>query len=156
MLALFFCNIGSLGMHYSQACVSNITVHNTIIRDSNNQVRIKTWQGGSGSVTGLSFDTIQMKNVLNCIIIDQYYCYKKGCQNETSTISLSEISYRNIKGTYNIRKMPIHFACSDTIACTNITMSEVEIPPHEGDLVADPFCWNTYGIQQTLTVPPIN
>ncbi|KAF3630570.1 Polygalacturonase [Capsicum annuum] len=45
---------------------------------------------------------------------------------------------------------------SDTIACINITLSKVELLPHEGDLVADPFCWNTYGIQQTIMVPPID
>nr|XP_016481067.1 PREDICTED: polygalacturonase At1g48100-like [Nicotiana tabacum] len=149
-------SIGSLGVHHSQACVSNITVRNTIIRESDNGVRIKTWQGGSGSVTGLSFDTIQMENVRNCIIIDQYYCMTKGCQNETSAVCVKDISYRNIKGTYDVRSAPIHFACSDTIACTNITMSEVELLPHEGELVDDPFCWNAYGIQQTLTIPPID
>ncbi|KAL3338684.1 hypothetical protein AABB24_027684, partial [Solanum stoloniferum] len=90
-------SIGSLGVHNSQACVSNITVRNAIIRDSDNGVRIKTWQGGSGSVTGLSFDTIQMENVRNCIIIDQYYCLSKGCRNETSAVSVGDISYRNIK-----------------------------------------------------------
>uniref|UniRef100_A0A0V0HRT7 Putative ovule protein n=1 Tax=Solanum chacoense TaxID=4108 RepID=A0A0V0HRT7_SOLCH len=149
-------SIGSLGVHNSQACVSNITVRNAIIRDSDNGVRIKTWQGGSGSVTGLSFDTIQMENVRNCIIIDQYYCLSKGCRNETSAVSVGDISYRNIKGTYDVRSAPIHFACSDTVACTNITMSEVELLPHEGELMEDPFCWNAYGIQQTLTIPPID
>ncbi|KAM3339104.1 hypothetical protein P3S68_031190 [Capsicum galapagoense] len=77
-------SIGILGMHHSQACVSNIMVHNTIIRHSDNGVQIKTWRGGSGSVTGLSFDTIQMENVLNCIIIDQYYCYKKAVRMRRS------------------------------------------------------------------------
>ncbi|XP_015074404.1 polygalacturonase At1g48100 [Solanum pennellii] len=149
-------SIGSLGVHNSQACVSNITVRNAIIRDSDNGVRIKTWQGGSGSVTGLSFDTIQMENVRNCIIIDQYYCLSKGCRNETSAVSVGDISYRSIKGTYDVRSAPIHFACSDTVACTNITMSEVELLPHEGELMEDPFCWNAYGIQQTLTIPPID
>ncbi|KAK4371247.1 hypothetical protein RND71_010722 [Anisodus tanguticus] len=149
-------SIGSLGVHHSQACVSNITVRNAIIRDSDNGVRIKTWQGGSGSVTGLSFDTIQMENVRNCIIIDQYYCMTKDCQNETSAVCVRDISYRNIKGTYDVRSPPIHFACSDTTACTNITMSEVELLPHEGELVDDPYCWNAYGTQQTLTIPPID
>lgn len=143
-------------MHHSQACVSNITVSNAIIRESDNGVRIKTWQGGSGSVTGLSFDTIQMENVRNCIIIDQYYCLTKDCRNETSAVYVRDISYRNIKGTYDVKSAPIHFACSDTIACTNITMSEVELLPHEGELMDDPFCWNAYGIQQTLTIPPID
>ncbi|KAE8698310.1 Detected protein of unknown function [Hibiscus syriacus] len=120
-------SIGSLGVHNSQACVSNITVCNTIIRESDNGVRIKTWQGGTGS----------------------------ECLNQKSAVHVTDIQYRNIKGTYDVRTPPIHFACSDTMACTNITMAEVELLPEEGDLLDDPFCWNAYGIEETLTIPPI-
>ncbi|KAA8527970.1 hypothetical protein F0562_035161 [Nyssa sinensis] len=149
-------SIGSLGVHNSQACVSNITVRNAMIRDSDNGLRIKTWQGGTGSVTGISFENIEMENVRNCVIIDQYYCLTKACRNQTSAVYVTDVSYRNIKGTYDVRSPPIHFACSDTVACTNITMSEVELLPHEGELVDDPFCWNAYGTQETLTIPPID
>ncbi|GLT60262.1 hypothetical protein SLA2020_330340 [Shorea laevis] len=149
-------SIGSLGVHNSQACVSNITVRNAVIRESDNGVRIKTWQGGSGSVSGISFENIQMENVRNCIIIDQYYCLSKACRNETSAVYVTDVQYKNIKGTYDVRTPPIHFACSDTVACTNITMSDVELLPEEGELVDDPFCWNAYGIQETPTIPPID
>ncbi|KAG7594431.1 Parallel beta-helix repeat [Arabidopsis thaliana x Arabidopsis arenosa] len=149
-------SIGSLGVHNSQACVSNITVRNTVIRDSDNGLRVKTWQGGTGSVSNLLFENIQMENVLNCIIVDQYYCQSKDCRNETSAVKVFDVEYRNIKGTYDVRSPPIHFACSDTVACTNITMSEVELLPEEGELVDDPFCWNAYGTQETLTIPPID
>ncbi|KAF3518345.1 hypothetical protein DY000_02058813 [Brassica cretica] len=149
-------SIGSLGVHNSQACVSNITVRNTVIRDSDNGLRVKTWQGGTGSVSNLLFENIQMENVLNCIIVDQYYCQSKDCRNETSAVRVFDVQYRNIKGTYDVRSAPIHFACSDTVACTNITMSEVELLPEEGELVDDPFCWNAYGTQETLTIPPID
>ncbi|KAK2971032.1 hypothetical protein RJ640_025806 [Escallonia rubra] len=149
-------SIGSLGVHNSQACVSNVTVRNAIIKNSDNGVRIKTWQGGAGSVTGISFENVQMDNVRNCVIIDQYYCSTKACQNETSGVYVTDVSYKNIKGTYDVRNPPIHFACSDTVPCTNITMSEVELLPEEGELVDDPFCWNAYGIQETVTIPPID
>lgn len=149
-------SIGSLGVHNSQACVSNVTVRNVIIKDSDNGVRIKTWQGGTGSVTGISFENIQMDNVRNCMIVDQYYCLSKACRNETSAVYVTDVIFRNIKGTYDVRSPPIHFACSDSVACTNITMSEVELLPFEGELVDDPFCWNAYGIQETLTIPPID
>ncbi|KAI8567747.1 hypothetical protein RHMOL_Rhmol02G0145600 [Rhododendron molle] len=138
-------SIGSLGVHNSQACVSNITVRNAMIRDSNNGLRIKTWQGGAGSVSGITFDTIEMDNIRNCIIIDQFYCLTKACRKETSAVYLSGVSYNNIKRTYDVQSPPIHFACSDTVPCTNITMSEVELLPFEGELVDDPFCWNSYG-----------
>lgn len=149
-------SIGSLGAHYSQACVANITVRNTIIRESDNGLRIKTWQGGTGCVSGLSFENIQMENVRNCINIDQYYCLSKECLNQTSAVFVTGITYRNIKGTYDVRTPPIHFACSDTVPCTKITMAEVELLPHEGQLLDDPFCWNAYGTQETLTIPPID
>ncbi|KAJ4809110.1 Pectin lyase-like superfamily protein [Rhynchospora pubera] len=148
-------SIGSLGVHNSQACVANITVRNTVIRHSDNGVRIKTWQGGTGSVTGLTFDTIYMEDVRNCIIIDQYYCLSKSCMNQSTAVYVSDVVYNNIRGTYDVRSPPIHFACSDSMPCTNITMSEVELLPFEGELVDDPFCWNAYGVQQTLTIPPI-
>ncbi|XP_057757621.1 polygalacturonase At1g48100-like [Arachis stenosperma] len=151
-------SVGDLGVHNSQACVSNITVMNTKIRESDNGIRIKTWQGGTGSVTGLRFEKIEMENVRNCIIIDQYYCLSKGqgCLNQTSGVHVNDVSYRNIKGTYDVRTPPIHFACSDTVACTNITMSDVELMPHEGHLLDDPFCWNAYGVQETMTIPPLD
>ncbi|GMN55070.1 hypothetical protein TIFTF001_024189 [Ficus carica] len=149
-------SIGSLGVHNSQACVSNITVRNVIIKESDNGLRIKTWQGGTGSVTGILFENIQMENVRNCIIVDQYYCLSKGCLNQTSAVYVNDVEYRTIKGTYDVRNTPIHFACSDTVACTNIIMSDVELLPYEGELVEDPFCWNAYGTQETLIIPPIN
>ncbi|GAV86016.1 Glyco_hydro_28 domain-containing protein [Cephalotus follicularis] len=149
-------SIGSLGVHNSQACVSNISVSNAVIRESDNGLRIKTWQGGTGSVSGISFDNIQMENVLNCIIIDQYYCMSKACLNETSAVYVTDVSFRNIKGTYDVRRPPIHFACSDAVACTNIKLAEVELLPEEGELLDDPFCWNAYGTQETLTIPPID
>lgn len=150
------CSIGSLGVHNSQACVSNITVRNTVIRNSDNGVRIKTWQGGIGSVSEIIFDNIFMENVRNCIIVDQYYCLTKDCMNQSTAVYVSNVLYSNIKGTYDVRSPPIHFACSDSIPCTNITMAEVELLPHEGELVDDPFCWNAYGVQETLIIPPIS
>ncbi|XP_050373314.1 polygalacturonase At1g48100 [Argentina anserina] len=148
-------SIGSLGVHNSQACVSNITVRDVVIRESDNGLRIKTWQGGTGCVSGILFENINMENVLNCLLVDQYYCTSKGCLNQTSAVHVTDVVYRTIKGTYDVRKPPIHFACSDTVACTNITLSEVELYPYEGQLMDDPFCWNAYGIQETPTIPPI-
>ncbi|KAF6156486.1 hypothetical protein GIB67_011287 [Kingdonia uniflora] len=145
----------SIGPGCSDVDIEGVTCeHSHGIRNSDNGVRIKTWQGGSGSVTGVSFENIEMENVRNCIIIDQYYSCK-GCQNETSSIYVNNVSYKGIKGTYDVRSPPIHFACSDAIACTNLTLSEVELLPADGEMVDDPYCWNAYGTQETLTIPTI-
>nr|CAD1829717.1 unnamed protein product [Ananas comosus var. bracteatus] len=138
-------SIGSLGLHNSQACVSNITVRNSKIRHSDNGPRIKTWQGGTGAVSGVRFESIVMENVKNCIVIDRYYCLAKQCSNQTSAVYVSDVSYASIRGSYDARGVPVRFACSDAVACTDIAMSDVELLPYQGEMVADPFCWNAYG-----------
>ncbi|CAL4976677.1 unnamed protein product [Urochloa decumbens] len=148
-------SIGSLGKQGTRACVSNVTVRNAVIRHSDNGVRIKTWQGGSGSVSEVSFQDVRMEAVRNPIIIDQYYCLSKSCQNATTAVFVSGVSYAGIRGTYDARSAPIHFGCSDAVPCTNITLADVELLPASGQTVDDPFCWNVYGNAATPTVPPV-
>lgn len=142
-------------LHNSWACVSNITVRDSVIEVSDNEVRIKTWQGGSGSVSGVTFSNIHMESVRNPIIIDQFYCLSKDCSNKTSAVFVTDIVYTNIKGTYDIRHPPMRFACSDSVPCTNLTLSDIELLPDQGDIVLDPFCWSAYGNSETLTIPPV-
>ncbi|KAL6228215.1 hypothetical protein ACLB2K_002169 [Fragaria x ananassa] len=149
-------SIGSLGNHNSRACVKNITVRDSIIRVSDNGVRIKTWQGGSGAVSGVTFSNIHMDNVRNPIMIDQFYCLTKKCSNQTAAVYVSNILYSGIKGTYDVRNAPMHFGCSDSMPCTNLTLSDVELLPAVGDMMSDPYCWNAYGQLQTLIIPPVS
>ncbi|RDY06437.1 Polygalacturonase, partial [Mucuna pruriens] len=149
-------SIGSLGNYNSRACVSNIRVSDTVIKHSDNGVRIKTWQGGRGAVSKVVFNNIQMDTVRNPIIIDQYYCPTKNCHNQSYAVSVSNVSYSNIKGTYDVRSPPMRFACSDSVPCTNLMLSQVELLPAQGKISANPFCWKAYGTVQTLTTPPVS
>ncbi|WOK96067.1 hypothetical protein Cni_G04774 [Canna indica] len=149
-------SIGSLGKANSRACVANITVKDSVIRHSDNGARIKTWQGGLGSVSAVRFENIRMDTVRNPIIIDQYYCDPKPCKNHTNAVYVSDISYSNIRGTYDTRSPPMHFGCSSTVPCTNITLSGVELFPAKGVFISDPFCWNVYGATAALTIPPVS
>ncbi|XP_024009913.1 polygalacturonase At1g48100-like, partial [Eutrema salsugineum] len=149
-------SIGSLGNQNSRACVSNVTVRESVIKFSDNGVRIKTWQGGSGSVSGVMFDNIQLDTVRNPIIIDQYYCTAKSCANKTSAVFVYDIKYQSIKGTYDIRSPPIHFGCSNNVPCTNLTLSGIELLPSKGEIIVDPFCWNAYGMTDEFSVPSIS
>lgn len=148
-------SIGSLGVHNSSAWVSNITVTNSTIWNSDNGVRIKTWQGGSGLVSRIVFRNILMVNVRNPIMIDQYYCQTKNCANQTSAVIISDVLYANIKGSYDLRSPPMHFGCSDSFPCTNLRLEDVDLFPYKGQLFENPFCWNAYGSMQTITVPPV-
>lgn len=149
-------SIGSLGKQASSsACVTNVTVRNCVIRRSDNGVRIKTWQGGVGAVTAVTFAGIRMDDVRNPIIIDQYYCLSKSCPNATSAVGIAGVTYADIRGTYDVRSPPLHLACSDAVPCTNITLAGVELLPARDYFLMEPFCWNVYGVAATLTIPPV-
>ncbi|KAG5254547.1 hypothetical protein OIU76_019710 [Salix suchowensis] len=145
-------SIGGLGKGNSKACVSNVTVRDVAMLNTLTGVRIKTWQGGSGSVQGVTFSNIQVSGVKTPIMIDQFYCDGSKCQNKSSAVAVSDINYINIKGTYTAN--PVHLACSDGLPCTGISLSAIELNPVQED--SQPFCWNTYGELRSSTVPPIN
>ncbi|KAJ4711086.1 Polygalacturonase [Melia azedarach] len=147
-------SIGSLGRDNTKACVSNITVRDVMMHNTMNGVRIKTWQGGSGSVQGVLFSNIQVSEVQLPIVIDQFYCDKSKCKNQTSAVALSGITYEKIRGTYTVK--PVHFACSDSLPCIDVTLSSIELKPQQESYhMYDPFCWQTFGLLSTPTVPPI-
>nr|XP_023922553.1 polygalacturonase At1g48100-like [Quercus suber] len=147
-------SIGSLGKDNTKACVSNITVRDVIMHNTMNGVRIKTWQGGSGSVQGVLFSNIQVSEVEFPIVIDQYYCDKSKCSNQTSAVALSGINYERIRGTYTVK--PVHFACSDSLPCVDVSLTAIQLKPmQEKYHMYDPFCWQTFGELRTPTMPPI-
>ena len=87
-------------------------------------------------------------------MIDQFYCDKRVCTNHTSAVSLAGINYERIKGTYTVK--PVHFACSDSLPCVDVSLTTVELRPiQEKYHLYDPFCWQTFGELRTPTVPPI-
>ncbi|WCJ38464.1 Pectin lyase-like superfamily protein [Euphorbia peplus] len=148
-------SIGSLGKDNTKACVSNITVRDVIMHNTMNGVRIKTWQGGSGSVQGVLFSNIQVNEVQLPIVIDQFYCDKSTCKNQTSAVALSGITYEKIRGTYTVK--PVHFACSDALPCIDVSLTTIQLKPmQERYHMYDPFCWQTFGELNTPTTPPID
>ncbi|XP_073048896.1 polygalacturonase At1g48100-like [Primulina eburnea] len=147
-------SIGGLGKDNTKACVSNVTVRDVILQNTMNGVRIKTWQGGLGSVQGVQFSNIQVYEVQLPIVIDQYYCDKRSCKNQTTAVALSGINYENIRGTYTVK--PVHFACSDILPCTDVTLTDIQLKPQQERYhMYDPYCWQTFGKLLTPTVPPV-
>ncbi|KAK4721357.1 hypothetical protein R3W88_011590 [Solanum pinnatisectum] len=142
------------GPGHGITCVSNVTVKDVIMHNTMNGVRIKTWQGGSGSVQGLMFSNIQVSEVQIPIVIDQFYCDKSKCPNQTSAVALSEINYQKITGTYTVK--PVHLACSDSMPCIDVTLTDIQLKPlQEQYHMYDPYCWQTFGELYTPTFPPI-
>lgn len=112
-------------------------------------------QGGSGSVRNVQFSNIQVSEVQLPIVIDQFYCDKRSCRNQTAAVALSGINYENIRGSYTVK--PVHLACSDNMPCTDVTLRNIELTAQaEGYHMYDPYCWQTFGQLYSPTIPPLD
>lgn len=146
-------SIGSLGKSNSLCQVHNVHVNGAFISNTENGVRIKTWQGGSGFVRKITFKNVWMENVSNPIIIDQYYCDStKPCSNKTSNIRIDNISFVDIKGTSATEKA-MTFACSDSYSCRKLYLEDVQLTSFSEDYTTS-FCWQAYGSTSGLNYPP--
>ncbi|KAK3219457.1 hypothetical protein Dsin_013427 [Dipteronia sinensis] len=146
-------SIGSLGKYNSWAQVHDVIVDGAFISNTENGVRIKTWQGGSGFATDITFQNILMDNVLNPIIIDQYYCDSLlPCENQTLAVKVENISFKNIKGT-SATEESIRFACSDDLPCQRLYLEDVQLVSPTGEITTS-FCWEAYGSSLGIVDPP--
>ncbi|KAL0415329.1 UNVERIFIED_CONTAM: putative polygalacturonase [Sesamum latifolium] len=146
-------SIGSLGKYNSSASVQDVIVSGGALFDSENGVRIKTWQGGGGFARNITFENIWMQNVSNPIVIDQYYCdSSETCGNQTSAVSIDSVYFRNIKGT-SATEEAIRFACSDSYPCKRLYLENIRLTTSSG-IAAKSFCWKAYGTSTGLVYPP--
>ena len=112
-------------------------------------------QGAAGLVRGVLFSNVQISEVEVPIMIDQYYCDHTTCKNQSSAVSIANIAYENIRGTYTIQ--PVHLSCSDSKPCTDLRLTNIELNPKpNGHQMSKPFCWNAYGKLNAPIVPEID
>ncbi|KAF8011663.1 hypothetical protein BT93_J2062 [Corymbia citriodora subsp. variegata] len=146
-------SIGSLGKSKSWAEVHDVVVDGALVSNTENGLRIKTWQGGGGSVTNVIFQDVWMENVAHPIIIDQYYCDSfQPCPNQTSAVKVGNISFLGIKGTSATEKAMI-FSCSDDTPCEGLYLEDIHLFSHAGGTTRS-FCWQAYGSISGLVYPP--
>ncbi|OMO98635.1 Glycoside hydrolase, family 28 [Corchorus capsularis] len=143
-------SLGGLGKDKTVACVSDIVVEEINLVNTMAGVRIKTWQGGLGYVKNVSFSNIQVSDVKVPIMIDQYYCDKSVCKNQTGAVAISGVTYDQIIGTYT--DQPLHLACSNAIPCTDVELTNIQLKPSSGYRGLDQaLCFNSYG----KSLPPL-
>lgn len=93
---LGMCSIGSLGEEKNEGPVRNITVKSAVFTGSDNGLRIKTYaRPNAGSVSGVLFQDIVMRNAKNPIIIDQNYC-DGGCSGQVSLFIVANLNQFSI------------------------------------------------------------
>ncbi|EXB93622.1 hypothetical protein L484_018006 [Morus notabilis] len=120
-------SIGSLGARNSEAYVSGVTVKRAKLTGTTNGVRIKTWQGGSGYASNITFANIEMKDVYNPIIINQNYCDQdEPCKQQRKAVQVKNVLYKNIKGT-SASSMAVKFDCSKAFPCQGVTLQDIDL-----------------------------
>ncbi|RLN34803.1 polygalacturonase precursor [Panicum miliaceum] len=118
-------SIGSLGEARGVGVRGQRDVRRAAILRSDNGVRIKTRQGGAGSVSAVSFEDVRVEGVRSPIVIDQYYCRRW-------------VSYAGVRGT--------------GITLSDVELLPASGAGAAGSGGA--FCWNAYGSATTpMTLP---
>ncbi|XP_051123922.1 polygalacturonase QRT2-like [Andrographis paniculata] len=148
-------SIGSLGEDNTENYVSAVFVKGVKLIGTTNGARIKTWQGGRGSAKNIVFEDIEMRDVHNPIIINQYYCdKKKNCQREKSGVQVEKIVYKNIRGT-SASKVAINFNCSQTVPCKNLRLENVNLTPQTQGEKIEALCSSAI-VSKKNSIPSCN
>ncbi|XP_028779116.1 probable polygalacturonase At1g80170 [Neltuma alba] len=146
-------SIGSLGKNGSWEKVENVMVSESYLYQTDNGVRIKTWQGGDGFASKITFKNIVMENVSNPIIIDQFYCDSPHpCRNQTSAVKVENISFIGIRGT-SATEEAIKFACSDDSPCERLYLEDIYLTLGFGGNIRS-YCWQAHGYTNGRVYPP--
>lgn len=73
-----------------------------------------------------------------------------SCICQTSAVKISQIMYRNISGTTKSSKA-MKFACSDTVPCSDIVLSNVNLEKKDGTV--ETYCNSAQGIGYGIVHP---
>ncbi|KAI8011374.1 putative polygalacturonase [Camellia lanceoleosa] len=148
-------NISITGITYE------VYVRNCRLNQTTNGARIKTWQVCKYLSTcihiwyarNITFDELTLFELENPTIINQNYCdhqANKVCRNETSTVQISEVTYRNMGGS-SISGKAINLRCGESQACTNIVIDRVNIYSSVPGNKTFSFCYNACGTSFSTT-----
>lgn len=154
-------SIGSLGFNGSNAYVTNITFRNLIFNQTETTMRIKTWQGGHGLVSNVTYENIKVLDVAMPILLTQFYCpgsqHAGKCPNMTGVVKIQDVTIKNVSGTHK-GDVAGQILCSDTPeSCKRIVLEDVHLSSatgakrKPGDNHFE--CWQAHGTATDVTPP---
>jgi len=123
----------------------NITFRNISFTNTSAGVRIKTQPGCTGSVKGIVFENLVMKNVDDLIVIDMFY--SPGCGSGHTGIDIDGVIIKDISGSGTHVG---YFNCSNYMPCTNIQLININISGKDSNKFT---CSNAYGTASNVTPP---
>ncbi|KAL3733391.1 hypothetical protein ACJRO7_022851 [Eucalyptus globulus] len=147
-------SVGSLGSTPNEPPVTTVFVRNCTFTDTQNGMRIKTRAPSyQGVVQDITFQDIIVKNAGNPIIIDQQYCPSKKCRNQASKVKISDVGFRNIRGTTS-SLVAVNINCSPAAPCTGIELRDIDLEYDGRGGKASSDCKNAQGTSHGKQKPP--
>ncbi|KAI9041361.1 putative rhamnogalacturonase [Aspergillus affinis] len=134
-------SIGSLNI---SAEISNILARNINIIQGNNIAFIKTYPGGSGYVTNITFENFRSKASLYGLSVNQYW--QNTFEPDTGAVALSNLVFRNFTGSVadGLKRPPLYLIANDLTYATNVTVEDFSVWTESGTKVANKIS-NIYG-----------
>ncbi|VVB14880.1 unnamed protein product [Arabis nemorensis] len=159
-------SVGSLGENGEFATVEEVRVKNCTFTNTQNGVRIKTFQNGSGYARKISFEDINMVASENPVIIDQKYnnhgskngrlnsyqsCHLTSSLGEARSksvngkgVKVSDVRYTRIHGS-SASDQAITLNCDADLGCANIVMDHVNMVSATSGHKVFASCNNAHG-----------
>lgn len=120
-------SVGSLGKRKDELSLKGITIRDSTLIGTTNGARIKTYHDSPKmEATNIIFDNLVMKGVSNPILIDQHYDSKN--KRQQSNVRLSDIHFRNIRGT-TASEVAIDINCSSSVPCQQVELANINLTP---------------------------
>jgi polygalacturonase len=119
-------SIGSVGGR-SDNTVKNVVISDSTIINSDNGVRIKTVSGATGSVSGVTYENITLKNIAKYgIVIQQDYENGSPTGKPTTGVPITGLTVKNVKGTVAAKGLDVYILCGKG-SCSNWTWAGMAI-----------------------------
>nr|TKS07552.1 hypothetical protein D5086_0000112030 [Populus alba] len=149
-------SVGSLGKYPNEKPVSGIFVKNCTISDTTNGVRIKSWPAlYGGAASNMHFEDIVMNNVQkpchhrsSVLPMEPmqskgiaFFCYHKDIFTAPSKVKISDVSFKNIRGT-SATPVVVQIACSSGIPCDKVQLADIKLAYSGPDGPAKSQCSN--------------
>ncbi|KAJ5740298.1 endo-rhamnogalacturonase F [Penicillium malachiteum] len=127
-------SIGSLNV---SAEISNIVARNISIIEGNEIAFIKTYPGGSGYVTNVTFVNFRSLSSLYGLNLNQYW--QNTFTPDTGSVALSNIAFKNFSGSIadGAERPPLYLIANDLTFATNITLEDFSVWTESGTYVVN-------------------
>ena len=122
-------SLGSLGERGTAGSISNVRMSDVTFVRTTNAARVKTWQGGTGSVRNVTFANLTVRAVAQPLVIDQFYCpasqHPGPCANSSQAVAIEAVTVDGLRG-WHTSGVAAMLHCSDARPC-DVTVRNLDL-----------------------------